>query len=437
MYRRVRRKMKFEISAILVLSFVTLVFSKAFDIQRIHDNVGDDTENDIIDFDDEFSVKYDKKYKVLPWDSNDHRKDSYRYTVIKDKVNEETRNEKIKAEQSREVNTTFSVLPIDVEKTTELSVIPLELISTTDSVPINAIESTTEFDLTVIPLSKSEKPSMEVIINQTVTLPVSTETSEDYNSTTVFYEMTTKAGIYLNETSTEIIVINETTTEKNELNETTTHNLKHEISTQNLIKETLTLSSTTLNVSEVPDIVTILPDSTTEPITKVADIDNATEYVTDSFPSTTIINEVIIKNSSKTNDTINREDYDSTEVNPEVPIYTELDTEDISEVPEDYYDSKDIVPTSAPKTDALSVIFGFAGSVVESVVENVAERVVPKSLMDLFRRMQKQNEALEAEKLRSREENGGLGIIFFNFIARVKKALNRKSVTANVNQYFR
>ncbi|XP_034825894.1 uncharacterized protein [Maniola hyperantus] len=410
MYRRVRRKMKIEISAILVLSYVTLVFSKAFDIKRINDNISDDIENDIIDFDNEYSVKYDKKYEVLPWDSNDFKKDSYRYSVIKDKVHEKHKNEdvdttnqktkqkaeEIKADTSKEANVTTSVLPVTevMEKTTELSVIPLELISTTESVPVSAVESTTEFDLTVIPLSSSEKVPVTREVYQTVNLSVSTESSEDYNLSTGFYEMTTKANVYLKETSTESLV--------NEM----------ETSTDIVINETLKLKSTTVNVNETLELVTTtLYDTSnfTEIVTVLPDSNNPTGYATEIFPSTTTTNEVINTNSSSSNETINREDNDSTEVNAEVPVFTELDTEDISEVPEDYYDSKDVVSTSAPKTDAISVIFGLAGSMVESVVESVAERVMPKGLMDLFRRMQKQNEALEAEKLRSREENGGLG----------------------------
>ncbi|XP_023954960.2 uncharacterized protein LOC112058397 [Bicyclus anynana] len=408
MYHRVRRKMKFEISAILILSYVTLVFTKAFDIKIINDNIGDDIGNDIIDFDDEYSVKYDKKYKVLPWSSNGFKKDTYRYTVVKDKLELQHENKEIKSEAATMVTTTTSVNSITdtVEKTTELSVIPLELLSTTESSAISPIESTTELDLTVIPLSTSEKTPAELIINQTVTLPVSTESSEDYNLTTFFYEMTTKSNNYLNETTTENII--------------------NETSTENVFNDTVTITSTTLNVNETTEIGTTIPDTynVTEVITVLPDA-NATEYVTDNFPSTTVINEVTNITVRNTNRTINREDYDSTEINAEVPIFTELDTEDISEVPEDYYDSKDVVTTSAPKTDALSVIFGFAGSVVESVVESVAERVVPKGLIDLFRRMQKQNEALEAEKLRSREENGGIGQFTRGVIKTISSGLSK------------
>ncbi|XP_045761933.1 uncharacterized protein LOC123865129 isoform X2 [Maniola jurtina] len=342
---------------------------------------------------------------------NDFKKDSYRYSVIKDKVQEGHKNgdintknrntkeeEEIKANTNKEANGTTSVLPIIevIEKTTELSVIPLELISTTESIPVSAVERTTEFDLTVIPLSSSEKVPVTREVYQTVNLSVSTESSEDYNLSTGFYEMTTRANVYfLNETSTESLV-----------NEISTENSINETSTEIVLNETVTLTSTTANVSETLQLVTTNLYDTSN-FTEIVTIlpDSATEF----FPSTTSTNEIVNTNSSSSNETINREDNDSTEVNAEVPIFTELDTEDISEVPEDYYDSKDVVPTSAPKTDAISVIFGLAGSMVESVVESVAERVMPKGLIDLFKRMQKQNEALEAEKLRSREENGGLG----------------------------
>ncbi|XP_039749515.1 uncharacterized protein LOC120626194 [Pararge aegeria] len=414
MYHRVRRKMKFEISAILILSYVSLVFSKAFDIKRINDNISEDIENDIIDFDDDYSVKYDKKHKVLPWDSNDHKKDSYRYTVVKEKVYNGFENEDIKPNTAEEVSSPTSVFTVTeaLEKTTELSVIPLELISTTEINSVSPAESTTEFDLTVIPLRSSEKAPVELFINQTVTIPVSTESSEDYNLTTFFYEMTTKSNNYLNETTTENI-INETSTEKNVINE----NVKS-TSTKLNANKTIEIISMNHSISNITESVTILPD-----INKATE--NRTENITENFPSTTTPREDINTTSSKTNETINREDFESTEVIAEVPIFTELDTEDISQVPEDYYDSKDVVSTSAPKTDALSVIFGFAGSVVESVVESVAERVVPKGLIDLFRRMQRQNEALEAEKLRSREENGGIGQFTRGVIKTISSGLSK------------
>lgn len=44
-----------------------------------------------------------------------------------------------------------------------------------------------------------------------------------------------------------------------------------------------------------------------------------------------------------------------------------------------------------------------------SLVESLVERIVPQGLRDIFRRMQNQNEQLETIRLRSREENGGLG----------------------------
>lgn len=367
--------MKLEISAIL-LSYLAFVTSKSIDIKTFNENNENEIDNDIIDFDDEYSIKYDKKHEVIPWSSSNFNKNAYRYEIDKDEESHE-RNENVNVSEKSTtdtinettVNPVADTTEITAEITTEISVIPMELMSTTEGT-LTLVETTSEPDLTVIPLSTTEKAPVDIIINQTVTLPVSTEIPEDVNSTTVFYEMTTR------------FAINETTTEaKIKANESQ-------------------LNYTYESVTENPDIKLLTADDTTEAFTIVK---NKTDT---SFNSSNI----------EINATINRNDEDTIETNEKVPLFTELDLEDTTEVPEDYYDTKDILPTPAPKTDALSVIFGFAGSVVESVVESVAERVVPKSLYDLFKRMQRQNEMLEAEKLRSREENGGIGTVKLPYI---------------------
>ncbi|XP_050355926.1 uncharacterized protein LOC126777086 [Nymphalis io] len=371
--------MKFEISAIILLSYLAVALSKSFDIQKFNEKTENDIDNDIIDFDDEYSVKYDKKYEVLPWHSSDFNKDSYKYTVLRDvdtvKGTDDKGNERVR---ETEKQTTVSPFNEPIEITTELSAIPIELLSTTENSFITIAESSPEPDLTVIPLVTTEKVPVDIIINQTVTLPVSTEVPEDANSTTVFYEMTTR-----------VIITNETTPE------TYTNRITNESQFNYTIE----------SVTESPDIKSI-EENKTEAVVIIKNVTTKVLNIT----------------SDVQNRTVNRKDRDS---NEEVPIFTELDVEDLTEVPEDYYDTKDVVPTPAPKTDALSVIFGFAGSVVESVVETVAERVVPKGLYDLFKRMQRQSELLEAEKLRSREENGGIGQFTRGVIKTISSGLSR------------
>ncbi|XP_026485240.2 uncharacterized protein LOC113392860 [Vanessa tameamea] len=373
--------MKLQISAIILLSYFTVVLSKSFDIQKFNDKNENDIENDIIDFDDEYSVKYDKKYEVLPWDSSDFNKDSYKYTIVRDEETHKQKKDEDGKDRETEKQTTISPYNDTTEVTTEPSAIPIELLSTTENSLITIGESTSEPDLTVIPLATTEKVPFVIVINQTVTLPVSTETPEDVNSTTVFYEMTTRPTTF-----------NETTPETN---------------TNKIITNESQLNYTFESFTENPDIKSIEEDSTEAFII----IKNLT-------------NKVLNKTDSVQNRKVNRKG-NKRDSNEEVPIFTELDVEDLTDVPEDYYDTKDIVPTPAPKTDALSVIFGFAGSVVESVVESVAERVVPKGLYDLFKRMQRQSELLEAEKLRSREENGGIGQFTRGVIKTISSGLSR------------
>ncbi|CAH2097302.1 unnamed protein product [Euphydryas editha] len=372
--------MKLKISAIL-LSYLVLVTSKSIDIKKFNENNENEIDNDIIDLDDEYSVKYDKKYEVLPWSSSNFNKNAHRYKVDKDsELREEIKSDNVSEKSNDDTNnqTTLNPLFDDTEITTEMSVIPMELMSTTENI-VTLVETTTEPDLTVIPLSTTEKLPVDIVINQTVTLPVSTEIPEDVNSTTVFYEMTTRS------------TINETTTEAK------------------IIPNESQLNYTYESVTDNSDIKLLTTEGTTEAFILVK---NTTD-------------ETLNTSNTEVNDTLKRNDKDSTEANERVPLFTELDVEDTTDVPEDYYDTKDVVPTPAPKTDALSVIFGLAGSVVESVVESVAERVVPKSLYDLFKRMQRQNEMLEAEKLRSREENGGIGQFTRGVIKTISSGLSR------------
>ncbi|CAG9571048.1 unnamed protein product [Danaus chrysippus] len=356
--------MKIPKSCVILYIYIKLIYCKSIDIEKINDgNSGKDgIDNNIIDFDDEYSIQYNRKYENEPWKSS-FKKDSYKYNVEKQDYKQEINIESIPDDVARRDS-------VVIEKTTELSVIPLELLSTTENPLISIMESTTDADLTVIPLSTTEKTTVDIIINQTVTLPSYTEISEDFNSSTVFYEMTTRS--MLNDTNEDIN-----------------------------------------NKQLVTDAT-----QTQESDSVMIDLNNASENFTS--PEVSNLND----DDKNVNKTIKRE-YDSTETDQDVPIFTELDTEELTEVPEDYYDSKDIVPTPAPKTDAISLIFGLAGSVVESVVESVAERVVPRGLYDLFKRMQKQSEALEAEKLRSREENGGIGQFTRGVIKTISSGLSK------------
>ncbi|CAH4023645.1 unnamed protein product [Pieris brassicae] len=350
MYHKVRRKMYYILGAILFLLGLSFALPIALDIPESSKN---DIDNDIIDFDEEYSIKYNKQYGILPWNSAEFNKESYKYVI--DNATKDY-DEKSKTEH-----------PTTTGKD-ELNVIPLELISTTES---SRDEITTE-DLTVIPLSSTEKTS--VLFNETEIIVVSTEKSDDFNSTTDFYELTTS----------DIPVINDSLSLNNNAVEITTEFTPTNFTTE-FIKELITITTNT------------------------ASLNNSKTRQT-NFTETS-------------NATITDRDIESAEI-LDVPLFTELDTEE-QEVPEDYYDNKDIVPTPTPKTDALSVIFGFAGSVVEGVVDSVAERIFPKTLYDLLKRMQKQNEVLEAERLRSREENGGIGQFTRGVIKSISNGLTR------------
>ncbi|XP_013165313.1 PREDICTED: uncharacterized protein LOC106116120 [Papilio xuthus] len=403
MYHPVRRKMKnFVNSAIFILCLVTptLTSPRAFDVPfKRNDKKQEDFDNNIIDFDDEYSIKLNKNYDTTSWNNIDSKqRDSYRYTIVKDKLI--NRDKELNQNQTDKV-TNITQATKSVEESTELSefsVIPLELVSTTENILLSVVESTTDTDLTVIPLSTTKTILPEFDIHQTVTLPVSTQPSEDYTPTTEHNDVTTK--FIDNETNHTTLSIEFTTHSNNE-------------------------SATLLDVVAAETI----RNNNTKLEFEVRKENNSTDKV----DVTTFTTEHEIINTSTTIESINRldETTESSETTgsneEEVPIFTELDTEEEEEkdVPEDYYDSKDIVPTIAPKTDALSVIFGFAGSVVESVVETVAERVVPNWIYDIYKRMQKQSEALEAEKLRSREENGGLGQFGRGILKTISSGISR------------
>lgn len=420
----------FFIYATLIL--VQSAFCKSVELTGVP--VGPDDENldnNIIDFDQDYSVKFNKKYGSVPWHSNDKfNKDTHKYTLVKDNILS------IYNKSPKEI----------VEDTTpseNLGVIPLELISTTENTLQSIIESTTAADLTVIPLPKTKTTIPVIEITQTVTLPSSTQSPE--TATDSFYITTEN-----DDKATTVSENSETTTSKREvaIQLKEIEALNKEIEQKAQVKFEVESTSTTTDVAVTkttefefdPKNVTdnIASVSTQENDTKVSKternlietnskvieridtIQNSSKVdLLISTPNKTIVDEENFKTKENKTNTITasnksgvdrngsefHSDWDIDSKEDVIP-FTGLDS---GEVPEDYYDAKDVVPTTAPKTDALSVIFGLAGSMVESVVESVAERVVPKGIYDLFKRMQKQSEALEAEKLRSREENGGLG----------------------------
>lgn len=355
------------LSAILILSF-PLSLTKSIDTTTVITLDDNEVNNNIIDFDEDITVKFHKKYGMVPWHANEFDKKSLRYTIVRDanKNNDSVEGILDNNEDKNKRQTKDN----DDLTTEDFRVIPLELISTTEDPIISLIESTTEQDLTVIPLSTTEK--IQVTIEETITLPTTASYANEFDVTTENNEENRTS-----EGTTEEV---KTTTDKG-LNETT--------------------FEPTLNVTNELDKIDVAVNITQK-------VNNTIKFNTTKLQNeTSELGQIKLENHNTTRSS--GTDFESSRED-DVPIFTELDTEVIEDIPEDYYDSKDVVPTSAPKTDAISVLFGLAGSVVESVVETVAERVVPKSIYDLFKRMQKQNEALEAERLRSREENGGLGM---------------------------
>lgn len=366
MYHRVRKKMFNIFGAILILS-LPLSLSKSIETTT---NIPDDNEvnNNIIDFDEEYTVKFNKKYGMVPWHANDFNKNSLRYTIVRD-TNKNNNNNKDTESLNSENNKNESKVS-EYATTEDVRVIPLELISTTEDPLISLIESTTEQDLTVIPLSTTEK--IQVTIEETVSLP-----------STVNYV-------------TEFVVTTEHDKKISTSDATTQQSKEVTFSKDKQLNVASTVEPRKLKVGKHSEY-----DRKNATLLNITKEQNSTQQLEQTKLET--------QNTTKQNTSKVKSKTEFTSKEEDVPIFTELDTESIENIPDDYYDSKDTVPTSAPKTDALSVLFGLAGSVVESVVETVAERVVPKSIYDLFKRMQRQNEALEAERLRSREENGGLG----------------------------
>ncbi|KAI5635275.1 phospholipase a2 domain-containing protein [Phthorimaea operculella] len=376
MYHRQRRKI-FVI--FLFISCLHTTLSKSIDISEkpTIDPIRDNIENNIIDFDEDYTLKFNKKYGVVPWETNEKfNKETHRYTLVK-----EENKTRISVKNETEASTSASIEETTLDN--DYSVVPLELISTTEDALKSIIESTTEQDLTVIPLSTTEKvtPSIDFISKNTVTVPASTENSES----ATLYDLSDKLLM------------------ENDDSETTT--IKREVISEINNNETVTDATTTV-VNTTAKIEVLLKEA--QNVTDDAE-DKSKFNVTTEFPkflTETSVNKTAVPKEAKSNDT-EKFNADNSESKEDFLSFTEVDS--FEDVPEDYYDNKDVVPTTAPKTDAVSVIFGLAGSLVESVVESVAERVVPKSIYDLFKRMQRQSEALEAERLRSKEENGGLG----------------------------
>lgn len=392
MYHPVRKKLYKILASIILLTLViytlpihTKTVKKTEKPIPIAEELVD---NNIIEFDEDYSTKFNKKYGTVPWHDESYDKETLIYTVIK---------------ENKDNNDDTNVQMIDETTTQDYSVIPLELISTTQDALISIIESTTEPDLSVIPLSTTHKvPKIE--IKQTVTLPTSTENAE----TTTDFTTTVSVEEKFDQKYTVIPL------DRNKTNETdilSVKAIKRETTTVLITENTATEKTTTIDSISLETTTTEVKNTTRGKFAKLrSKIDNESIEILNNTNIQT--NESVISfntNSTQNRANNSRADFSSTERDEDVPIYTELDTEDQIDVPEDYYDTKDVVPTTAPRNDAISVIFGLAGSVVESVVETVAERVVPKSIYDLFKRMQRQNEALEAERLRSREENGGIG----------------------------
>ncbi|KAL4706139.1 hypothetical protein ACJJTC_013604 [Scirpophaga incertulas] len=395
MYHRVRRKMLHSVCAIFFIIHVSLALPKALDFpvtdSPLSTVIHDHYENNLINFDEEYSVKFNKKYGTIPWHSNDKvAKDIHRYTIIQDNFDN---NKNISKDKTNFIENTTNSKFTDTTEETDISVIPLELISTTTNYLETIFESTTEEDLSVIPLSTTIKELPAIDVSPTVTLPTSTQETDvttDAVETTNTYEAKTTSS-YAVETTNSYDV--ETTTVILQKSSFAPNNIN--------INESVRID-TTGNVSSKFKRLDILDNIN---ITSETDDNTTAKINTRHTLHNKPIHEILTTNTTKSVDNIKKFEDESIEIDDKyVPIFTELD-EESEEVSEDYYDSKDVVPTTAPKTNALSVLVGLAGSVVESV----AERVVPKGIYDLFKRMQKQNEALEAERLRSREENGGLG----------------------------
>ncbi|KAG7300578.1 hypothetical protein JYU34_014873 [Plutella xylostella] len=403
-YHRERRKMywHFTFITILILDYTTTAFSKYIDSTEIvYSTTGNDGDfdNNIIDFDSAYNDKYSKQFGLKQL--NENNKDSHRYTVINENIEEKKISKFI--EDKIEYNKT--TVDDESEKTTESNFMPIEVMSTTEDAFLKIVDSTSEGDLTVIPLSTTEKSTPGIDVT-TFSLPSSTQslylsTVENFDAADTESPTTITAEFETTTTTESVTNITTTKQDLENMNETTTVKSSVNITERSLQSNFDIINSTTnyefLN-STSEDSVSITTDSINIKLE-----DKNTTFKEDLKHKNNTRKAKVMSidnnNTTKTNETADRNSDD------EVPIFTELDLEDEEEVPEDYYDAKDVVPTKPPSVDALSLIFGLAGSMVESV----AERVVPKTIFDLYKRMQKQSEALEAERLRSREENGGLG----------------------------
>lgn len=250
MYHRVRRKMRLVVCAILILVPNSLTLpttdNAASDI-KLTTEPTENYENNVIDFDDEFSVKFSNRYDVVPWDAeNDkHVKESHRYTIVKDdklKLNNEIENKTEIVQRN-----TLNMLN---EATTEIdySVIPLELVSTTENYLVSIIESTTDHDLSVIPLSTTVRVVPDIQINQTVTLPTSTQESDTTTDIAVESYETTTEGV---NTTTDIVqTIIESINKTTKYNETNAKIIDLEVTTSRIqINSVTEIVNTTLNTN--------------------------------------------------------------------------------------------------------------------------------------------------------------------------------------------
>ncbi|XP_028157047.1 uncharacterized protein LOC114350435 isoform X1 [Ostrinia furnacalis] len=433
MYHRVRRKMRLVVCAILLLVPSSPAHDNTALPTQSTEPVDDNYENNIIDFDEEYSVKFNKRYGAIPWNSNNQKysKESHRYTI----VNEQKKNNNQNETEIHNMNENLQIISETTEA--DFSVIPLELVSTTENYLVSILESTTDPDLSVIPLSTTVRNVPNVQINLTVTLPSSTQDTEttyttesipttsdsNINITTVIVQTTTSSNF--STTTNEPKLLNETSDESSISTESPSTTTSVITTGTDFDFETSATSVDTESTTEKVNVTTEITKSnvTLEAGNVTIAKTNLTLTVNVTNANATIANQTDALKVNSTKEP--RFNIDSIEVDEkDVPIFTELDSED-EEVPEDYYDGKDVIPTTAPKTNAISVLVGLAGSVVESMVESVAERVVPKGIFDLFKRMQKQNEQLEAERLRSREENGGLGQLGRGILKSISSGLSK------------
>lgn len=407
MYHPARKKLiDFYLSILLIVS-ITRTEARSFQMTANAKTNDDNLDNNLIDFEEDNTFKFNKKYGITSWHDDEYfNKKTHRYTIVND-IGEKIFESKNKAK---------NIQNTDATTTEDYRVIPLELITTTENTLISIIESTTEQDLSVIPLSTTERVP-NITITDSITLPVST----DYPETTTIekIEIIEQEKNTAPEISKEVEVDHNNETTKflfETTSEVTSESDEVNVSTESFDETTLIEQISKENYNNSKALTEIYKSTEDSVINTTEDTNfNVTDINFELLNTTKL-------EMKKTNESRIEE---SRETDADVPIFTELDAEEEIDVPEDYYDTKDVVPTTAPRTDALSVIFGLAGSVVESVVETVAERVVPKSVFDLFKRMQRQSEALESERLRSKEENGGIGQFTRGIIKTISTGISR------------